>query len=148
MSTKRRSPCPYLIVLLVLLPGLDPLLADSHVITALDAFERTKSGELLLIDVRSRAEWRETGVPKGAIPVSIHQSGRAFNDAMVEAVAGDKAQPIGLICARGGRSDKARQFLLGAGFTAVFDVSEGMLGNARGPGWIRGGLPLTSCDDC
>ncbi len=124
--------------------------ADVHVISATEALKRTRSGDLLLVDVRSPAEWRESGVPEGAARVTIHQPGgpQAFHEAMLEAVAGDRTRPIGLICARGGRSDKARRFLAAVGFATIFDVSEGMLGSAAGPGWLARGLPVRACYDC
>lgn len=140
---------PIVLLALLIIPILVQADSDARVVTAPEALTRVESGELLLIDVRSPAEWRETGIPEPAIPVTIHQSGgpSAFFDAIIKAV-GDDDRPIALICASGRRSGVARRLLTEHGFTAVFDVSEGMLGNSKGPGWIARGLPTKSCDQC
>ena len=148
---RQRARCEQggVLVTLLLVSGLVLAGADTSVLTAPEALERVEAGELLLIDVRSPAEWRDTGIPEPAIPVTIHQSGgpSAFYEAIMEAV-GDTDRPIAIICATGRRSDIARRLLTEDGFTTVFDVSEGMLGNSREPGWIARGLHNKSCDDC
>ncbi len=59
-------------------------------------------------------------------------------------LAGDK--PIALICATGGRSARLLAALKRAGYSGFIDVSEGMLGSRRGPGWIARGLPITNLE--
>ena len=151
MTVSRNLSCRELMVLFALILASRLVLAgsDAHVITAPEALDRVESGELLMVDVRSAAEWRKTGIPEPAIPVTIHQPGgpSAFYEAIMEAV-GDKDRSIAVICATGRRSGVARRILTEGGFTAVFDVSEGMLGNSSEPGWIARGLPTKSCDDC
>ena len=34
-----------------------------------------------------------------------------------------------------------------AGYDGFSDVSEGMLGSNRGPGWIKAGLPVVTMDE-
>ena len=58
-------------------------------------------------------------------------------------MAGEKDRPIALICAEGVRSASMHKQLMQFGFKGVIDVHEGMKGNAKGPGWIRSGLPIT-----
>ena len=53
----------------------------------------------------------------------------------------------GLICATGGRSAYVAEVLEKNGLTGVADVSEGMLGNSGGAGWIARGLPVVSLKD-
>ncbi len=107
------------------------------------AFER---GELLIIDVRTSAEWRETGIPKGAKTVEFAPV--AFQGKVLEIVAANKSQPIALICRSGNRSTKARDALTGSGFTNVLNIKEGMSGSSFGPGWLNRGLPISSCANC
>jgi rhodanese-related sulfurtransferase len=96
--------CREPIVLLAVLLASSRVLAgsDARVLTAPEALDRVESRELSLIDVRSPAEWRKTGIPELANPVTIHQSGgpSAFYRAITEAV-GDKDRPIALICTTG-----------------------------------------------
>ncbi len=120
------------------------------VISADAAHRQSQAGELLIVDVRSPREWRQTGLPKGAAAVTIHDPNgpEGFLAAMLAAAGGDKAKPIALICASGVRSNRAHRFLEAKGFTALVDVSEGMLGRRDKPGWLKRGLPTEPCKGC
>ncbi len=124
--------------------------ADHFVITPEEANMRAEAGELVLIDVRSPQEWRQTGVPRGARRVTIHDPGglKGFVDAMAAAVDGDLKKPIAVICARGNRSTAAQKVLSEAGFTRVFNIREGFAGGPYGPGWVKRGLPVEACPGC
>ncbi len=124
--------------------------ADHFVITPEEANMRAEAGELVLIDVRSPQEWRQTGVPKGARRVTVHDPGglKGFVDAMAAAVDGDLKKPIAVICARGNRSTIAQKVLGEAGFTRVFNIREGFAGGPYGPGWVKRGLPVEACPAC
>ena len=126
-----------------------PAAADRR-LSAADASARLAHGEITLIDVRSPEEWRETGVARDAQLATIHDPrGMAgFLEAVLGVVAGDRGRPIAVICAAGVRSARARRFLEAHGFTAVFDVSEGMLGRGDEPGWLARGLPIEPCRQC
>lgn len=151
MSRRTASP-PWLAVLLALffafLPG--PAAAGGGVILADEGFARAQAGELTIIDVRSPAEWRQTGVAVGARRATIHNPrGLAGLLAEVAAIVGeDRNKPIAMICALGGRSAAATAYLRKQGFTSVFDIGEGMLGGGGKPGWIARGLPVEPCERC
>ena len=108
-----------------------------------EAHAEANAGERMLIDLRTPAEWTETGVAEGAVTLDFNASGggAAFVDQVLDLAEGDRGRPIALICARGNRSGRAWHLLDEAGFTDVKDVSEGMLGNDLGPGWLGRGLP-------
>ncbi len=127
-----------------------PAWAGGGPISADVGFARAQAGELTIIDVRSPAEWRQTGVAMGARRATVHDPrGLAGFLAAVEAIVGeDKSKPIAMICARGGRSAAATAFLREQGFTSVFDIGEGMLGRDGKPGWIARGLPVVPCERC
>ena len=114
------------------------------ILTAKQAYDKTRAGEVVLIDVRTPQEWQQTGLPDGGIAETIHRDGGlpAFAEALLARLDGDKAAPLALICARGGRSAYATQYLEQAGFIDVSDVSEGMVGGPNGTGWQRNGLPV------
>lgn len=123
----------------------------AEIIDSKAALARVSAGEVMLLDVRSPEEWRETGLPKGAKAVTIHgPDGMAGFVAKAKRVAKDrKDQPIALICARGWRSYRAANALEEAGFTNIINVREGMLGNPfDGPGWLDRKLPVDPCDNC
>lgn len=121
-----------------------------HRLSAPQAHAGAKAGRLVLIDVRSPREWRQTGVPKGAKLVTIHhpRGARGFLEDILKAAGGDKSRPIALICAQGVRSSRGKRFLEARGFTNVHDVSEGMLGRGSQPGWLARRLPTSKCPAC
>ncbi|NNF79661.1 MAG: rhodanese-like domain-containing protein [Rhizobiales bacterium] len=109
-------------------------------LSAADAHKQALDGELLLVDIRTHGEWKQTGLGATAQAISMHKPG--FVDKLVEAAGQDKSKKIGLICATGGRSRWLQGQLAKFGFTNVVDVSEGMLGSAAGQGWLKAGLPV------
>ena len=124
---------------------------EDSVITAAEALSLARRGELIMIDVRSPQEWRETGVPEYAQTVTIHNPDGlpGFITEVANVVGTDKERPIALICARGNRSSMAVQVLRQAGFRRILNVREGLLGNGRdGPGWLGRGLPTSPCRRC
>jgi rhodanese-related sulfurtransferase len=113
-------------------------------ISAPQAYAAVQAGTLLLIDVRSPREWKETGVPAGAKLVTIHnpRGANGFLEDILKAAGGDKTKSIALICAVGNRSSRGKRFLEARGFTNVHDVSEGMFGRGELPGWVARKLPV------
>jgi rhodanese-related sulfurtransferase len=97
-------------------------------------------------------EWQRTGLPSGALAISLQNQTEQprvdFVDDVLHALADDPSRPIALICARGHRSAYARQLLLASGFTQVHDISEGMIGGEHGPGWLARALPTEPCPLC
>ncbi len=135
---------------LVLIAAAGPAQAQSGIIAAADAYARSQAGELIIIDVRSSYEWRQTGIPAGARLATVHnrQGIAGFLKEVIAIAADDRNKPIALICARGGRSAAAANYLRQKGFTHVYDVSEGMLGRDEHPGWLKRELPVEPCDNC
>lgn len=109
-----------------------------------EAHQKALAGEILLLDIRTPKEWRETGVGEGAIPLTMHQPGKDLLAALEAKTGGDTAKPVALICATGGRSAWLQGQLASLGYSQIIDVSEGMLGRSgAGPGWIKQGLPVS-----
>jgi len=104
------------------------------------AFEKAEAGEVLLLDIRTPREWKSTGVAPQATPLNMRSS--SFGSELMSLIGSNRDQPIALICATGGRSGYLAEVMAEAGFTAVFDVTEGMVGSDVGPGWIEAGLPV------
>ena len=79
-----------LVSLLVLC--LAPAAAGAQsIITAPEAWKQAQAGKLMIIDVRSTSEWKESGIPKGAKTISYHDPGgeRAFVAKVTTAVKGN-----------------------------------------------------------
>ncbi|WP_315898830.1 rhodanese-like domain-containing protein [Tateyamaria omphalii] len=99
-------------------------------------------GDVLLIDIRRPDEWQRTGVGEGAIPIDMRRED--FTELLLQRTGGRSDTPVALICARGVRSRGLTRRLMGAGFKAIIDVPEGMLGSGAGPGWLKRGLPIVA----
>ncbi|WP_009869427.1 rhodanese-like domain-containing protein [Paramagnetospirillum magnetotacticum] len=139
-----------LIAIAALLLLASPVVAQESVISAVDANAMLTEGKLLLIDLRTPEEWRQTGVPAEARRINVHdpEGPAAFLEKVLGAAGGDKSRPIGLICRVGNRSTQAQKLLLAKGFTNVVNIKEGVMGNDSGPGWIKRGLPTDACPSC
>ncbi len=119
-------------------------------IGAAEAADRLQAGKLVLVDIRTPQEWRATGIPAGARRSDWWQDGgrRQFLRDIMAFTDGDRARPIAVICARGGRSSQAFRLLREQGFREVYDIGEGMLGSRAGPGWLARKLAVTPCPAC
>ena len=113
---------------------------SSGIMSAPDALAAAARGEIVLVDIRTRGEWKQSGLAEPALAISMHEAGFVRN--LAKALGGNRAKPVALICAVGGRSAHLQRILATAGFTNVIDVSEGMFGSSAGPGWLKRGLPV------
>jgi rhodanese-related sulfurtransferase len=117
-----------------------------------EASEKMKEG-WTYVDVRTEQEF-EAGHPEGAFNVPLMHAGGGgmvpnadFLAVMGAAFPKDAKIIVG--CKAGGRSLKAANMLLGAGFTSVIDQRAGWdgarnpFGQVTEPGWSRVGLPTT-----
>ena len=129
-----------------------PMIARAEILTPDGARTLAERGELIIIDIRLPVEWQRTGLPEGALAISLQngtlQPRAEFVADVLEALANDPTKPIALICASGYRSAFAQQLLLQSGLSEVHDISEGMLGGEYGPGWLARALPTEPCTPC
>jgi len=135
------------IAFLVLLLGAITAQAEPD-LSAPQAFERSNQGGLLIIDIRTPEEWRETGVIPGARRVDFYRGPDVLLKSVLQMVNGDRNAPIALVCHSGSRTIQAQRFLQAQGFTQVYNVREGMAGSAAGPGWLHRPLPVEACPRC
>ena len=115
--------------------------------SAPDALAQLKAGKLILVDIRTPDEWKQTGVAQGAVRLDMqHPKGApGFMEDLLKLTKGDKNAPVALICRTGNRTTQVQRYLEAQGFTQVFNVREGMAGSGAGPGWIKRGLPVDAC---
>jgi rhodanese-related sulfurtransferase len=143
---------PSLLFALALAWALPLSAADGDMVSAEEAWRRAEAGDLVIVDIRTQAEWRKTGIPQGARRASfVYAYGLPNFDFVGEvrgALGDDPTRTVALICAAGVRSSVARVLLEAEGFEHVLDIGEGMLGSGNGPGWLARGLPVEDCGDC
>lgn len=117
-------------------------------LTAPEALTAAQAGKVLLIDIRTPAEWRETGTAPGAGRVDFYRGPQVLTQYLEQQTKGDKNAPIALICRTGNRTAQAQRYLQSLGYTQVWNVKEGMKGSTAGPGWLKRGLPVDACSAC
>lgn len=110
------------------------------VMTPQQAREAALAGEIILVDVRTAEEWRQTGVADVAETVTMHSP--QFLQNLSTLMAGHPDKPVAFICATGGRTGFLMRELPKIGITRIIDVPEGMMGSSAGAGWIARQLPL------
>ncbi len=121
------------------------------------ARELLESGsEYTYVDVRTPEEFEEGHISQARnIPVMLRGKGGfgfEMNKKFVDYCEDQfqKTSKIILGCRKGGRSTKAAELLSEAGFTNIFDMRGGLLGETDPfgrvtfPGWTTKGFPLTT----
>jgi len=84
-----------------------------------------------LVDVRSKSEWKKTGVIDGSHLIMFFDDQGIYNLSSwleeIEAVA-DKNEPLALICHSGGRTKQLANYLVNiAGYNEVYNVEKGIV---------------------
>lgn len=114
--------------------------ATGEVMSPADAHEKAVKGEIVLVDVRTPEEWKQTGLPASGHAITMQ--GPDFMKRLDAVLGGDRSKPLALICRTGNRTGSLVAPLEKAGYTRVINVAEGMVGGRYGPGWIKSGLPV------
>lgn len=112
----------------------------TEIMSAPDARAAAREGRIVLIDVRSPQEWKQTGIADVAVPITMHNN--RFLTRLQTVIDENPDKKIAFICAVGGRTGFITRDLEARGYKDLIDVSEGMSGSPEGPGWINRGLPL------
>ena len=110
-----------------------------QVMTVEQARDAARSNELILVDIRTPKEWRESGIADVAVPLDMTRKG--FVQDLLALRGDDPDRKLALICATGGRSHYLATWLLRNGVTGVVDVPAGM--HTR-KGWLANQLPVRS----
>lgn len=137
-------------------------MSDIHNIKARDAWQTLAGEGGLLVDVRTRAEWHFVGVPDlgqlGSEPLLIEwqslpdmQVNPGFVEelaARVRAAGGNAQTPLFFLCRSGQRSLAAARAMQAAGFSRLYNISDGFEGPLDEDrhrntlaGWRAAGLP-------
>lgn len=93
-----------------------------------EQFANNPDADYVLIDVREVDEFEQGHIP-GAINIPLNSVPGHLSDITTE-------KPVVLVCARGGRSAMAADFLAGNGYENLFNLEGGTLA------WMMRGLPM------
>ena len=145
MKIDRRRLCTVLATLPLHAASSAAWAQTADVWSAQQTYRALLEDSVRLLDIRSRDEWSETGVARGAWLVSMHE--RRFAERLFSARELADGRAVALICAVGGRTGSVMQALRNAEYAGFVDVSEGMFGSSAGRGWIAEGLPIVTIDE-
>lgn len=119
-------------------------------LSAIDA-AKEMSNNLIIIDVRNKEEWKETGIIPNSLLIQMLSAARTIRKEYISelliALGEDKDIKAAIICHSGGRSSATVELLKNEGFNNIFNISEGMVGNGSTTGWINRNLPLITCNE-
>ncbi len=105
-----------------------------------EAHARTKAKDVVLVDVRTPEEWKDTGVAEGAIRLDM--TSPVFEARLATLRSENPGKPIAIICRTATRTRRLQDILTQRGWTGIVDVRGGMLGDGRNKGWLDEGLPV------
>jgi rhodanese-related sulfurtransferase len=123
------------------LPAVAQRPDPGRLLSPAEAHAKAVAGEIVLVDVRTADEWKETGLPASAHAITMHQDGRTLVAELDRVLGGDRNKPLAIICRTGNRTSHLQAALKAAGYGNVFNVAEGMAGGPYGRGWLKAGLP-------
>lgn len=92
-----------------------------------EQFSQNPDADYVLVDVREIEEYEQGHIP-GAVNIPLNTV-----PTRIAEIPQDKA--VVLVCARGGRSAMAAEFLTGQGYRQLYNLVDGTLG------WVASGLP-------
>ncbi|PZN99821.1 MAG: rhodanese-like domain-containing protein [Hyphomicrobiales bacterium] len=104
-----------------------------------EAHDAARAGTILLLDIRTPEEWRDTGLPQSAIALDAETS--AFEVRLAGLRLDHPGKRIALIDRSGALSTSIRTKLAGRGFRDIVAVRGGMLGPG---GWLAERLPVVA----
>ena len=103
----------------------------------------------LIVDVRNKSEWQETGIIPGSKLVQMLTPAMTlrndFINDLISVIGDDKSIKAGIICKSGGRSSATVAMLKEKGYKNIYNMTEGIVGDETKTGWITRGYPIASC---
>lgn len=115
--------------------------AEVRTMSVEEARAAAESGSMVLVDIRTPDEWRDSGIPDVARPLDMTSKG--FVRDLLALRGEDPSVSLGLICATGGRSRYLANWLARNGVRNVVDVPAGV--HTR-DGWLAKKLPVRRPD--
>jgi rhodanese-related sulfurtransferase len=132
----------FALVVLALMPlgalAFNPLID----LSVQQTYAKMNEGSLVLVDVRTEQEWRQTGIARGATPISMVDP--EFLDKLGLVQSANPGKIIAFICASGRRSGIVQAELARRGYKDVYSVYGGTTGSSDAAGWIAEGLPIVA----
>ena len=122
------------------LPAFSQTAPERATMSVREAYDRTRAKDVLLVDIRTPEEWKDTGVAEGAIRLDM--TSPVFEARLASLRAENPGKPIAIICRTANRTRRLQDMLTQRGWINIIDVRGGMLGDGRNKGWLDEGLPV------
>ena len=110
-----------------------------------DALKAYKEDNLIVVDIRTEKEWKETGIIPNSILVSMHNNNYEENSNFIEQITTilekHSKENIVFICASGARSEIVTNYFFKEGYQNVSHIPEGIIGKNK-DGWLFLGYPI------
>lgn len=114
--------------------GISMFLGLTCVCSAVEYRNRPLTAELIaadiiIVDIRTEPEWRETGVVPGAVLRTFYRQDRSYDlEGFISELRRYVApgQPFAILCRRGNRSARVADMLAGRGFRSIINLSGGI----------------------
>ena len=117
------------LIIISFILGLFHLSILASDISPTQAWAKYINNELIIIDVRTKSEWKETGVIPNSILISMHDDDgnekSNFTEEVLLIINKVKDKDISFICASGGRSNIISSYLSAKGYEKIYNISQG-----------------------
>ncbi len=116
-------------------------------ITLDKAYSLYEKNKLLIFDIRTKKEWKMTGVIPNSILINMHDNNNLERENFLNEVSSElelhKNENIAFICASGARSKVVMDFFINKGYKNIFHIPDGIMGK-QSNGWLFQGYPVTN----
>ena len=110
-----------------------------------EAHDSYKDDKIIIVDVRTKKEWKETGIIPNSILLNMHndsyEENKNFVNDLTAYLSKNPNENIAFICASGSRSEIVVNYFTEKGYNNLSHIPDGIVGK-NNDGWLFLGFPL------
>ena len=110
-----------------------------------EAHDSYKDDKIIIVDVRTKKEWKETGIIPNSILLNMHndsyEENKNFVNDLTAFLSKNLNESIAFICASGSRSEVVVNYFTEKGYKNLSHIPDGIVGK-NNDGWLFLGFPL------
>ena len=110
-----------------------------------EAHDSYKDDKIIIVDVRTKKEWKETGIIPNSILLNMHndnyEENKNFVNDLTAFLSKNLNESIAFICASGSRSELVANYFTEKGYKNLSHIPDGIVGK-NNDGWLFLGFPL------
>ena len=112
-----------------------------------EAHDSYIDNKIIIVDVRTKKEWKETGIIPNSILLNMHndnyEENKNFVNDLTAYLSKNPNENIAFICASGSRSEIVVNYFTEKGYNNLSHIPDGIVGK-NNDGWLFLGFPLKS----